>query len=254
MIDVSGRTDRQRHCDPSLLVPIETYLLHRGGHLGRLGIRQRAAVQEEAAVPDDADHRRIVEPEPRCESLLDGAGERRELRERQRAAPCPRDGLLDFAPDGGGEALGARANRGRVLEQHPYDGDPTRRLEIQRERRLERCERELVGSKRALEGVAAQALDEVAAADDDPDCGPPRSLSPEKHTRSAPPASASRGVGSPSNDAKAPDPRSSTSGSPCRRATAATSASAGRAANPTRRKFDWWTRRIAAVSPPTARS
>ena len=44
------------------------------------------------------------------------------------------------------------------------------------------------------------------------------------------------------------------SGRPCLAASAASSASAGAAVKPTMRKFDWWTRRIAAVSGPMARS
>ena len=87
-----------------------------------------------------------------------------------------------------------------------------------------------------------------------PACGPPSSLSPEKQTRSAPAASDSRAVGSASTGAIAPEPRSSTSGRPWRRATAATSSSRGRSSKPTTRKFDWWTRSRTAVSGPIARS
>ena len=54
-----------------------------------------------------------------------------------------------------------------------------------------------------------------------PDCGPPRSLSPEKQTRSMPFLRAAWGVGSWSMGASssvfmmAPEPMSSTSGMPC---------------------------------------
>ena len=64
----------------------------------------------------------------------------------------------------------------------------------------------------------------------------------------------SRGVGSPSSSTRAPEPRSSTSGTSCRRATAASSAAPGRSAKPTTRKLEGWTRRRSAVSGPTARS
>ncbi len=72
-----------------------------------------------------------------------------------------------------------------------------------------------------------------------PACGPPRSLSPENATRSAPAARLSGTSGSSSNATRLPEPRSSRSGSPRRRATAASSRSDGRSVKPTVRKFDW---------------
>src|SRR6185503_12200609 len=68
-----------------------------------------------------------------------------------------------------------------------------------------------------------------------PACGPPRSLSPEKHTRSAPAASTWRTSGSSHRSVSAPEPRSSTSGSPWRRAIAASSSTRGSSENPTTR-------------------
>ncbi len=49
-----------------------------------------------------------------------------------------------------------------------------------------------------------------------PACGPPRSLSPEKQTRSAPAARLAAAVGSSPTSSREPEPRSSTSGSPAR--------------------------------------
>ena len=54
----------------------------RGGDLLDLGIRQRAAVEEQAPVADDADDRRLAEPKGSRQRLLDGARETRQLRER----------------------------------------------------------------------------------------------------------------------------------------------------------------------------
>ena len=83
-----------------------------------------------------------------------------------------------------------------------------------------------------------------------PACGPPSSLSPEKQTRSAPASMLARAVGSSSRSGRsssAPEPRSSISAtSPP--ASSASSPSPGWAVNPTIRKLDWCTRRIARVS------
>ena len=63
-----------------------------------------------------------------------------------------------------------------------------------------------------------------------------------------------RAVGSsrPRSRSALPEPRSSTSGSSCRRASCASPARSGCSVKPTRRKFDWWTRRSAAVSADSA--
>ena len=57
------------------------------------------------------------------ELLLDRAGDARQLRERERAAADPRDGLLELAADERGEALRARAHRVDRLVEHAQDGD-----------------------------------------------------------------------------------------------------------------------------------
>jgi hypothetical protein len=94
--------------------------------------------------------------------------------------------------------------------------------------------------------MAAEALDEVGAPDDDAGLGPTQELvaGERDEVRSGTEAPASR----------TPEPRSSTSTSPPRSARRARSFKAGCSAKPTMRKFDWCTRRIAAVSSRTARS
>jgi hypothetical protein len=101
-------------------------------------------------------------------------------------------------------------------------------------------------AERALERVAAQPLDELGAADDDPACGPPSSLSPEKQTMSAPRRGSPRGRLVAERES-APEPRSSTSGSR-RRARPRRARERGCSVKPTTRKFDWCTRRSSAVS------
>jgi hypothetical protein len=75
-----------------------------------------------------------------------------------------------------------------------------------------------------------------------PACGPPSSLSPEKHTTAAP-ASTDRATGGSSAssgtaDARAPDPTSSITGTPSEHS----SSIDGSSTNPTVRKFDWCAR------------
>ena len=67
--------------------------------------------------------------------------------------------------------------------------------------------------------MPSQALDKLGAPARIPACGPPRSLSPEKHTRSAPAARLAAAVGSSPMSTSAPEPRSSTRGSPAPLAT-----------------------------------
>ena len=55
-------------------------------------------------------------------------------------------------------------------------GISLRAVEVERERSLERGERELVGPQRALERVAPQPLDQIRAADDDPGLRPAEQL------------------------------------------------------------------------------
>ena len=54
------------------------------------------------------------------------------------------------------------------LAQHPQHRDLLRPVEVERERALERSERQLVGAQSAVERMPPQLLDEVGAAGDDP--------------------------------------------------------------------------------------
>src|SRR6478736_6653931 len=83
-----------------------------------LVVLEGAAVEQQTAVADDADDRRLAETERRSKGLLDGAGEALELRERQRTAAHARDGLLDLARDERRQTLGASPDRAACLLEH----------------------------------------------------------------------------------------------------------------------------------------
>ena len=107
--------------------------------------------------------------EPRGQ-LLERAREALDLGQRERAAADAARGLLDLAAGQRGEALRPLADVAGGLGEHPQHRDLAQRplrVAVERERALERRERELVGPQRALERVAAQALDEVGPAGDD---------------------------------------------------------------------------------------
>ena len=147
--------------------------------------------------------RRIAEAERFREPLLDRAGEARQLGERQRAAahaaqPSPRPRRRrgrQGAPPARERRRPARAacaatgiSRGALA------------VEQQRERSLERGERELVGAKGSLERVAAEPLDEGGAPDDDPRLRPAEQLVPrEAHEVGAGRDARPRADGSSSN-------------------------------------------------------
>src|SRR3954447_13977756 len=75
-----------------------------------------------------------------------------------------------------------------------------------------------------------------------PACGPPRSLSPEIKTRSAPSRRLWAAIVSASAGSSAPLPRSCTRCTPRTRASAASSATSGISVNPTSAKLERWTR------------
>ncbi len=75
--------------------------------------------------------------------------------------------------------LGTGAHPVERLVEHPEDRDLLERavgIEVEEQRPLERGERELVGSERALERMAAQPADELGAAADDPRLRPAEEL------------------------------------------------------------------------------
>ena len=93
-----------------------------------------------------------------CELLLDRAGEARELGERKRAAADPRDGLLDLAADEPPPAARPAPAPRRRLRRHAQHRDLARsalRVEVERERALERGQGQLVRTHGALERVTA---------------------------------------------------------------------------------------------------
>ena len=137
-------------------------------------------------------------------------------------------------------------------------------IAVQAQRRLQRGERELVDPHRARQRVCAHARDRrLASPRRCPACGPPSSLSAEKHTTSAPRRDAlARGrlvgehvASASSRCEQTPDPRSSISSSrACRASSAERPAARTSSVKPTVRKFDACTRISAAVSGPIARS
>ena len=212
VVDVPGGADGQRHLTRSE---------HGGGDLVGLGVRQRAAVQQQSAVADDADDRRLTVSERLGERLLDRAGEARQLGQRKRAAADAADRLLDLAADRSGQPL--RRGREPPRAARSASAAPAPRAARARARGRARA------SPRARASVSLSARSarwsgwrrsrstSSARPTTIPACGPPSSLSPEKQTRSEPAARLSRAEGSPSRWTRTPEPRSSTSGSPCRR-------------------------------------
>src|SRR5512133_1915692 len=95
---------------PSNSLLLGTSGADRGGGLVRLGVRERAAVQQQAAVADDADDRRVAGAQRLGERLLDRAGTARQLGQRQRAAADSPNRLLDLSADRGCQPLGPRAD------------------------------------------------------------------------------------------------------------------------------------------------
>src|SRR5581483_6217725 len=100
---------------------------HRVGDLVGLRVGERAAVEQKAPVTDDADDRRLAETKRLRELLLDGAGDARKLRERERAAADTRDRLLDGSAGALGKPLRPRTYGGGRLVQHPQHGNLARR-------------------------------------------------------------------------------------------------------------------------------
>jgi hypothetical protein len=132
--------------------------------------RRRASARRAAAgVLDAADEGRVTGAQPGGQGVGRAAGQRHgragQLEQRQGPAADLRTGLDELAADQLGQALRARA---RVLGEHPQDGDlgeRARRIAVQRERGLERGERELVDAHRACERVAPAGGDRLVRAD-----------------------------------------------------------------------------------------
>ena len=149
-------------------------------------------------------------------------GERSDSRLRERAAAGIRIAFHGLRAGQRGEiSAGTFAQLRERRAEHPVERYPLAGLAIavQVQRRVQRGQRRLVDASARNSGLArsrAIALDPPAI---NPACGPPKSLSPEKATRSTPSASASRIVrscGNPysSRSTGAPLPRSSTTSTP----------------------------------------
>ena len=133
-------------------------------------------------------------------------------------------------------------------------GISPRPVEVERERPLERGERQLVGAQRALERVAPEPLDQVGAPDDDPGLRAAEQLvAGEADEIGAGGEASARG-----RLVRQPHERAGAEIVDERQLVAprdgASSAVAGCSVKPTTRKFDWWTRSRSAVSGPIARS
>ena len=220
---------------------------NRGCDLVDLAVCERAAVEEEAAVADDADHRRVARAQRGRERLLDGARERLELRERQRPAADARDGLLDVASDGGREPLRARTDDLRaLLRACARRGSAAGVVEGERERRLERGERRACRrAARAGAGGGGDARRGRRARRRFRPAGR-RGACRRRSRRGRRRPRAPRAASAPRRTARTRRNRGR------RRAERRDAArrrrrlrASGRSTNPTSRKFDWWTRRSA---------
>ena len=199
VVDVPRGADRQRHVETgskasqarfrSRLGRSRREHAARSGDLVDLGVGERAAVEERAAVADDRDDRRLAEAERLGEALFDCTGCARQLGERQRPAADARDGLLDVAADEPREPLRPSTNLLDRLVEHPQARESGRASPG-------RARAESVPSSAASVSLSARSArwsgwrrsrsTSSARPTTIPACGPPRSLSPEKQTRSAP--------------------------------------------------------------------
>ncbi len=101
VVDVAGRADRQRHARTAAATSSSS---------PSASVRQSSSRRPSRTIPITGGS--LVAQRGR-ERLLDRAGERRQLGERQRAAADAADRLLDLAADARREALGARADGSR---------------------------------------------------------------------------------------------------------------------------------------------
>ena len=141
VVDVAGGSDRQRHA------------ANRRSDLVDLVVGERAAVEQQPAVADDADHRRLVQHAAvRRELLLDRAGEARQLGRAgaRRRRPAPTVSSTSPPVELGEPHRRARARvsrRSRGMRRHRESARRAARDRGRaRERPFERGERELVGA------------------------------------------------------------------------------------------------------------
>ena len=260
VVDVPGGADRQRHRQARATRATRDRACERrraatSSTSASVSVRQSSS---SAAVADDADTGGSPRRSGAASSSSTAHANARELRERQRAAADARDRLLDLAADERREPLGARAHGLERLVEHPQHRDLAPRalgVEVERERPLERGERQLVRAQRALQRMAAQPLDEVGAPDDDAGLRPAEELVAGEADEIGAGGEARRGGRLVADVERArPSRGRRRAAARARCATPASSASAGCSVKPTTRKFDWCTRRSSAVSGPIARS
>ena len=172
------------------------------------------------------------------------AGARRRRPRTGRRPTARPSGRRAAARDPPEHAPGPAPDDGRRLAQHaegrdlarPPSPDPRRRAAWPRARRASACRCGARGSA----GSAGAARRARGARRRCPACGPPRSLSPEKVTTSAPAATVSGTVGSCGSpqgrrSRKQPEPRSSITGTPRARPSSASSAVVTLSVKPTTR-------------------
>ena len=219
-----------------------------GGGL-QLVVRQRAGVEQQPAVLDAADQRRVAGAQRGGERVgRVGQGDDRpgQLEQRERAAAdAARRTRRSPRPRSAPARRSARAAAPRRRRSIASTGISSRRVAMQPQRRLQRGQRELVDPQRPGQRVAR---------------APPR---PRRRGRRAarpagrraacrrrsrpaprPPRPSGRTAGSSTASSSAPEPTSSITGTPSSHSASIATSST----NPSWRKFDGCTRRIAPVS------
>ncbi len=236
---------------------------HRLGGGPGLVVAEGPGVEEDEAVGDPGDDRRLAAAQRRGEPVRPPPARAR----RRRPGPATASSAGCRRPSWRSPSRPGRAHRSaRPSARRGREARPRRRpASPSPGSNRDRGRGAAAGSPRGRRSGACRAARpgpagwrrqrSIAAAGPAmmPACGPPSSLSAEKQV-TAPAATESPISGSSPIGAEAPEPRSSISCRAWARAIAASSAIAGPSVNPTVRKFDWWTRISAFVRGPTAAS
>ena len=158
VVDVAGRADRQRHARTAAATSSIS---------SSASVRQSSSSLPSRTIPITGARAAAVgsrgSPRPRT---------RRTASSVSGSAPPPtRATVSSTEPPTRPARRSARARTALVLVQHAEHRHlPPRllRVEVEEERSFERRQAELVDPQRTVQGMAAQAVDEVGAADDDP--------------------------------------------------------------------------------------
>ena len=207
MVDVTRRPDGQRQAATASAASSTS---------ASVSVRQSSRSLSSRTIP-------ITGGSPRRSGLGQGERERAgpalDLGQREGAAARAGDGLLDGAAGELGQALGAGAHGRGGLVEHAQHGQVAAAGAVGGQGALERRQRQLVGAERALERVAAHALDQLGAPGGDAGLRPAQELvAGERDDVRRPASMLAATVGSSPVSTSAPEPRSSTSASPCRSA------------------------------------